>query len=166
MSRFLWPAIVAVFAFRLLFGLSSDFFFEDQTQVYLLGLRYFATGEWPHFGADVVWTKSEIPGALQALLVGVPLRIVPLPESPFILLTLLSTAALIAFAWYLCAQFPSAPRWLLWGWLLTIPWTVQFSTNIINTSYILPAALVFLSASSNRRPRFVSACCRGPRRMC
>ena len=142
-SRFLWPAIVVVFAYRLLFGLSSDFFFEDQTQVYLLGLRYFATGEWPYFGADVVWTKSEIPGALQALLVGVPLRLVPLPESPFILLTVLSTAALIAFAWYLCAQFPSAPRWLLWGWFLTIPWTVQFSTNIINTSYILPAALVF-----------------------
>jgi hypothetical protein len=142
-SRFLWPAIAAVFAFRLLFGLSSDFFFEDQTQVFLLGLRYYATGEWPYFGADVVWTKSEIPGALQALLVGVPLRLVPMPESPFVLLTLLSTAALMAFAWYLCAQFPSSPRWLLWGWLLTIPWTVQFSTNIINTSYILPAALVF-----------------------
>jgi len=142
-GRTWWLAIAAVFAFRLLFGLASDFFFEDQTQVFLLGLRHYATGEWPYYGADVVWTKSEIPGALQALLVGVPLRIAPLPESPFVLLALLSTGALIAFAWYVSAQVPSAPRWLVWGWLLTIPWTLQFSTSIINTSYILPAALVF-----------------------
>ena len=142
--RYRWSvALAGVFVFRLLFGLSSDFFFEDQTQVYLLGLRHYATLEWPYFGADVVWTKSEIPGALQPLLVGVPLRIVPLPESPFVALNVISTAALCAFAWYLGKRFPASPRWLLWGWLLTIPWTLQFSTNIINTSYILPAALVF-----------------------
>ena len=52
-------------------------------------------------------------------------------------------AALVAFAAYLTARFPSAPRWLLWGWLLTIPWTLQFSTNVINPSYVLPASLVF-----------------------
>ena len=61
-------ALVALFLFRLLFGLSSEFFFEDETQIYLMGLRYYATGAWPYFGADVVWTRSEIPGALQALL--------------------------------------------------------------------------------------------------
>ena len=143
MPRWWWPALALVFVFRLLFGLSSDFFFEDQTQVFLLGLRYYATGMWPYFGPDVVWTKSEIPGALQALLVGVPLRLAPIPESPVVVLNLISTGALIAFASYLSARFPSSPRWLIWGWLLTIPWTLQFSTNIINTSYILPAALVF-----------------------
>lgn len=149
-----WMAVATAFAFRLGFGLSSDFFFEDQTQVFLLGLRAYATGAWPYFGADVVWTRSEIPGALQALLVGVPLRIIPLPEAPIVVLNLLSMAALIAFAWYLSARFPRAPRWVLWGFLLTTPWTIQFSTNIINTSYILPASLVFFIGFFEAVPAF------------
>src|SRR4030095_12681566 len=101
----------ACFAFRLLFGLSSEFFFEDETQIFLLGLRYHATDRWPLFGPDVVWTKSEIPGALQALLVGVPLKIAPVPEAPFVLLNLLSFAALAALAWYACRHLPRVPRW-------------------------------------------------------
>src|SRR5262249_27501144 len=141
-----WPLILvllALFAFRLWFGLSREFFFEDETQIFLIGFRYFATGEWPYFGPDVVWTKSEIPGALQGLLVGLPLRLGPYPESPYVLLALLSFAALCAFAWYVGEQRPQAPRWLVWGWLLTIPWTIQFSGHLINTSYILPASLIF-----------------------
>jgi hypothetical protein len=132
-----------LFAFRLLFGLSREFFFEDETQIFLLGFRYHATGAWPFFGPDVVWTRSEIPGALQALLVGVPLSIAPIPEAPFVLLNVLSFAALAALAWYTCEQLPRSPRWLIWGWFLTIPWTLQFSTHIINPSYVLPAAVVF-----------------------
>jgi len=139
-----WPLIlVALFAFRLWFGLTREFFFEDETQIFLIGFRYYATGEWPFFGPDVVWTKSEIPGALQGLLVGVPLRLAPYPESPYVLLALLSFAALCAFAWYVGEHRPMAPRWLVWGWLLTIPWTIQFSGHLINTSYIFPASLVF-----------------------
>jgi len=139
-----WPLIlIALFAFRLWFGLSREFFFEDETQIFLIGFRYYATGEWPFFGPDVVWTKSEIPGALQGLLVGLPLRVAPYPESPYVLLALLSFAALCAFAWYVGEHRPMAPRWLVWGWLLTIPWTIQFSGHLINTSYILPASLVF-----------------------
>jgi len=152
---FWWSvALAGAFAFRLLFGLSCDFFFEDQTQIFLIGLRYFATGEWPFFGPDVVWTHSEVPGALQGLLVGIPLRLVPLPESPFVLLNLLSLAAIAAFAWYLSVRFPRSPRWLLWSWLLTIPWTLQFSTTIINTSYVLPASLVFFIGFFESLPVF------------
>src|SRR5256885_17072223 len=139
-----WPLILfALFAFRLWFGLSREFFFEDETQIFLIGLRYYATGEWPFFGPDVVWTKSEIPGALQALLVGVPLRIAPYPESPFVLLNVLSFGALAALAGYTAAHLPRAPPWLIRGWVLTIPWTVQFSAHLINTSYILPASVIF-----------------------
>src|SRR4026207_1500325 len=108
--------LAALFAFRLLFGLCSDFFTEDETQIFLLGLRYHATGHWPFFGADVVWTKSEIPGALQPLLVGAPLAGRPIPDAPFVLLNLLSVAALAALAWYTCEQLPQAPRWLIWAW--------------------------------------------------
>ena len=31
----------------------------------------------------------------------------------------------------------------MWGWFCTIPWTLQFSTHVINPSYVLPAAIVF-----------------------
>ena len=150
-----WVAILgAVFAFRLLFGLSSEFFFEDETQIFLLGLRYHATSRWPLFGPDVVWTQSEIPGALQALLVGVPLKIAPIPEAPFVVLNLLSLTALASLAWYTCEQLPRAPRWLIWGWFLTIPWTLQFSTHVINPSYVLPAAVVFFLGFFETVPAF------------
>jgi hypothetical protein len=135
--------LAACFTFRLLFGLSREFFFEDDTQVYLLGFRYYATGSWPFFGPDVVWTRSEIPGAMQSLLVGLPLKLVAIPEAPFVLLNLLSFAAICALAWYACQQLPDAPRWLIWGWFLSIPWTLQFSAHIINTSYILAPSIVF-----------------------
>jgi hypothetical protein len=136
-------ALAALFAFRLLFGLSNEFFFEDETQIFLMGLRYYTTGAWPYFGPDVVWTKSEIPGALQSLLVGVPFRIAAVPEAPFVCLNLISMAALAGFAWYLTRRLPSLPGWLVGLWLMTLPWTLEFSTHVINPSYVLAPALVF-----------------------
>ena len=147
--------IALLFVYRLLFGLSGEFFLEDETQIFLIGLRYYATGRWPFFGPDVVWTMSEIPGALQGLLVGLPLRVLPIPESPFVLLNLLSGVALAALAWYICKRLPSVPRWLVWGWLFTAPWTLQFSTHIVNPSYILPAAIVFFLGFLRRFPSAV-----------
>jgi hypothetical protein len=146
--------LAACFLFRLFFGLSREFFFEDQTQIFLLGFRYYATAAWPFFGPDVVWTRSEIPGALQALLVGLPLRVLAIPESPFVLLNLLSFAAICALAWYACAQLPQAPRWLIWGWFLTMPWTIEFSAHMINTSYILAPAVVFFIGFFEAAPAF------------
>src|SRR5579871_1892628 len=136
-------AILALFAFRLFFGLFHSFFGEDETQIFLIGFRYFATGAWPYFGPDVVWTKSEIPGALQGLLVGVPLRLWPVPEAPYVLVNLLSFAALAALCVYIARRLPSIPRWLIWGWLMTLPWTLQFSTHILNPDYVLAPAIVF-----------------------
>jgi hypothetical protein len=146
--------IVALFAFRLLYGLSSEFFFEDETQIFLMGFRYYATGQWPYFGPDVVWTKSEIPGALQPWLVGAPLKLVPVPESPFVLLNLLSMASLAALALFVSRRVPSIPRWLIWGWFFTIPWTLNYSTHIINPSYVLPAAIVFFIGFFEAAPTF------------
>jgi hypothetical protein len=154
-SKAWWlAALAALFAFRLAFGLSSEFFFEDETQIFLMGLRHYATGAWPHFGPDVVWTRSEIPGALQALLVGVPLRVLPVPEAPFLLLNLLSAGALAAFAWYVARRLPGIPRWLLWGWLFTIPWTLQFSTHVVNPSYVLTGAVIFFIGFFEAHPWF------------
>jgi hypothetical protein len=153
--RLIWAvALAAIFCFRLLFGLSRELFFEDETQIFLMGLRYYATGIWPYFGPDVVWSRSEIPGALQALLVGVPFRIAPVPEAPYVLLNVLSMATLAAFAWYITARLPSLPKWLVWVWLMTLPWTLEFSTHIINPSYLLAPALVFFIGFFEAMPAF------------
>jgi hypothetical protein len=141
--RIAWALLLVLFAFRLGFGLCSDLFSEDETQIYLLGLRYHSTHAWPYFGPDVVWTQSQIPGALQALLAGLPLDVAAIPEAPYVLINLLSMGALCLFASYLSARLPTAPRWLIWGWLLTLPWTLNYSTHIMNPGYVLPASLMF-----------------------
>jgi hypothetical protein len=150
-----WTAfLLAAFAYRLGFGLCSEFFFEDETQIFLIGLRHHATGAWPYFGADVVWTQSQIPGALQGLLVGLPMDFVPVPEAPFVLLNLLSLASLALLAWYICRRLPELPRWLVWGWLMFIPWTLQYGTHVINPSYVLCGAIVFFVGFFEAVPRF------------
>ena len=136
-------ALLGLFALRLYFGLSLHFFAEDESQIFLIGLRYYATGHWPYFGPDVVWTLSEIPGALQGLLVGDPLALIPAPEAPIVVLNLLSFGALAMLAWYITRRVPSVPRWLVWGWTMTAPWTLHFSTHITNPSYVLAGAVVF-----------------------
>ena len=142
--RWLWViALSGAFLARLGFGLLSDFWTEDERQVYLIGLAAHARGAWPYFGADIVWTQSRLPGALQGLLVGAPFRVLPIPEAPYLLLNVLSMGALCLLAWYLTRRLPELPPALLWAWLLSLPWTLNFSTHIVNTSYILPAAIVF-----------------------
>lgn len=147
-------ALVALFLFRLAYALTCELFFEDETQIFLMGLRYYATGAWPYFGADVVWTNSEIPGALQALLVGLPFKIAAVPEAPYVLASLLSMGALAAFAWYTCARLPSLPKWLVWVWLMTLPWTLEFGGHIINPSYLLAASLPFFIGFFEAMPVF------------
>src|SRR5260370_39041961 len=110
MRRLLWGlALILLFAGRLLFGLSSKFFAEDESQIFLIGLRHYATGVWPYFGPDIVWTHSEIPGALQGLLISLPLQIATVPESPVVLLNLLSFVALSDLAWYIGKSMPTRP---------------------------------------------------------
>ncbi len=143
-TRARWAAALsALFAFRLFFGLSSSFFGEDETQIFLIGLRHYATGAWPYFGPDVVWTRSEIPGALQGLLVGLPLRIWPVPESSYLLVNIVSFVAIAALCWYITARLPQVPRWLVWGWMMTLPWTLQFGTHILNPDYVLAPSIAF-----------------------
>ena len=136
-------AILALFGFRLFFGLASSFFGEDETQIFLIGLRHYATGRWPYFGPDVVWTKSEIPGALQGLFVSAPLHLWPAPEAPYVLLNVLTFTAVGGLCWYIGRRLPQTPMWLVWGWMLTLPWTLQMGTHIFNPDYVLPAAIAF-----------------------
>lgn len=143
-----------LFLFRLFYGLSSEFWFEDELQIYLLGLKYFTTGHWPFFGPDVVYTQSQIPGALQALLVGFPFFILRIPEAPALFLNLLSFFSLFVFGKYLLRLFPSIPRWFVWSWIFTAPWTLNMSTHVLNPSYLLPAAIFFFVCILELMPRF------------
>ncbi len=146
--------LAAAFAGRLLYGLSMPFWLEDERQVYLIGLRSFARGEWPYFGADVVWTGGQVPGALQGLLIRWALAIWPAPEAPFVLLGALSFAALSLLSWYLCRRLPDVPRWLIWGGLLTLPWALKFSTHVVNTSYVLTGSILFFVGFFEGTPAF------------
>lgn len=141
--RLFFALLAAAFLFRLGFGLCSQFQDSDTKQIYLLGLKFYATGAWPYFGPDVVWGEIQIPGALQALLVGLPFHALPLAEAPYVLLNLISFASLCLFAWYCCRRLTRLPRWLVWSWLLTSPWTLDLSTTIYNPSYLLAGGILF-----------------------
>src|ERR1044071_10449424 len=94
--------LLLAFLFRLGFGLCGQFRDSDTKQIYLLGLKFYATGAWPYFGPDVVWGEIQIHGALQALLVGLPFHLLPLAEAPYVLLNLVSFARLCLLARYRC----------------------------------------------------------------
>lgn len=152
--RVLWAALlVGAFLFRLGFGLCGQFQDSDTKQVYLLGLKFYTTGAWPYFGPDVVWGEIQIPGALQALLVGVPFYLLPVAEAPYLLLNLVSFASLCLFAWYCCRRLPGLPRWFVWGWLLTSPWTLNLSTVIYNPSYVLAGGILFFVGALELYPQ-------------
>ncbi len=135
--------LAGLFALRVGYGLSMPFWSEDERQVYLIGLRSFARNEWPHFGADVVWTGGQVPGALLGWLIRGPLTLWPAPEAPVVLANVLSFSALALLAWYLVKRLPQVPRWLVWSALFVLPWTLNFSTHVVNPSFVLPGAVVF-----------------------
>jgi hypothetical protein len=136
---------LALFLFRLLYG-TTKFGVEDAKQIYLIGLKYFTHGTFPYWGPDVVYTDSRIPGSLQGLLVGWPLHGWTSAISPFVLLNVLSMAALVFFAWYAHRRFPQLPFPLLAIWLLMSPWSLHYSVHIENPSYVLPVAALFFVA--------------------
>ena len=139
------------FLFRLGFGLCSSFQDEDTKQIYLIGLKFYATNAWPYFGPDVTAT-IQIPGALQGLVVGLPFHLLLIPEAPYLLVNLLSFSSLCFFAWYCTRRLPEIPKWFVWSWLLTAPWTLYVSTQPYNPSYVLPAAILFFVGAIETYP--------------
>jgi len=129
--------------FRIIYGLFSEFWLEDELQVYLIGLKSFTTHTWPYFGPDVVYRNTQIPGALQGLLVSIPLFLLKIPESPVIFINLLSFASLALFAYYISKRINGVPVWLIWTWLLTSPWTLYYSTRVVNPSYVIIFSVPF-----------------------
>ena len=145
--------LLLAFCFRLWFGLSLGLAQEDAKQIYLIGLKSYLTGTWPYFGPDVD-TYVQIPGALQGLVIALPLYFVPLPESPFVFLNLLSLVGLALLAEYCIRHFPKVPPWLIRTWILTAPWTLDQSTHVYNPSYVLVGSVVFFLGAFETFPTF------------
>lgn len=151
-------ALLAAFSFRLFFGLCSEFWTgtEDEKQIYLIGLKFYTTRNWPYFGPDVTQT-IQIPGALQGLAAGLPFFVLPIPEAPYLLVNFLSFASLAFFAWYCARRLPNIPKWLIWSWLLTAPWTLGLSTQVYNPSYVLCGAILFFVGALETYPGLSTA---------
>jgi hypothetical protein len=139
-----------------MYGLFSEFWLEDELQVYLIGLKFYTTGLLPHYGPDVVYTKTQLPGALQGLLVGLPFFIWPVPEAPYFFLSLISFCSLCLLAVYIRRRIPEVPAWFVWGWIMLCPWTINYSNHIVNPSYVLPAAILFFVGFFEVVPRLRS----------
>lgn len=135
--------LFGLLVFRIVYGLFSEFWLEDELQVYLIGLKSFTTNTWPYYGPDVVYKNSQIPGALQGLLVSIPLYILKIPESPIIFINLLSFASLAFFAYYISKRITGVPRWVICTWLFTSPWTLYYSTRVVNPSYVIIFSIPF-----------------------
>ena len=140
-----------VFLFRLFFGLWQANWMEvDYFQTYLIGLKFYTTGAWPYFGPDVnglenLSFQSQIPGALEGLLIGLPFHLLPLPEAPFILLNLMNTAGVLLLAGYIHRRLPSLSYAWLCLWVASLPWTLHEGTMIINPAFtFLPGVLFFI----------------------
>jgi hypothetical protein len=143
--------LLLAFCFRLWFGVNLGLWQADPRQVYLIGLKADLTRTWPYFGADV-YPAVQVPGALQGLVIALPLRILPVPEAPFILLNLLSMIGLCLLAWYCVRRLPKVPPWLIWAWMLTCPWSLRSSTHVYNPSYVLVGSVVFFLGALETYP--------------
>lgn len=138
--------ILFLFVYRLIYGLFAEFWFEDELQIYLIGLKSYTTGTWPFFGPDIVYTETQIPGALQALLISLPLKILAIPESPTIFLNILSFASLLCFAYYIHKRIPAIPFWLSTSWTMLLSWSMDYGTRVVNPSYVLVFSIPFFIA--------------------
>ena len=137
--------IAGIVIFRFLFSLTTEFWFpdEDVLQIYLIGLKSFTTHAFPYFGADLVYNGSQIPGALQGILVSAGWYILKIPEAPFIVLNILLTLSLGFLAWYASKRLPDLSQTFIWIYVFLTPWSICYFTRIINPSYVIPGAIVF-----------------------
>lgn len=134
---------LVLFTLRLCYGLVSEFWFVDELQIYLIGLKSYTTQTWPYYGPDVVYTQTQISGGLQGIMVSASFYLLPIPESPVILLNILSFFSLSLLAFYISKRLITLPSWLIWVWVMTLTWTMDYSTRVVNPSYAIVFSIPF-----------------------
>ena len=138
--------IIFLVACRIFLGLQINFSHEDYTQIYLIGLENALLDNWSYWGPDVVWSKTRLAGALQGLLVGLPISLTKSIYSPLIFSNLLSSLGPILLAFYAHFRFPKLNLALLISLLLLLPFYLYHGVVVLNTAYLLfSGALLFIS---------------------
>ncbi len=104
----------------------------------------------------MVYSQTGIPGSLMGYLIAIPMQLTRLPESPWILLNILSFFAIGLAAIQLTRSIPSLPRFWILCWLLFCPWSLEYSTHMLNTDYLAVGSFVFFAAFWELEPRYRS----------
>ncbi|HEY5037851.1 MAG TPA: hypothetical protein VIJ93_02150 [bacterium] len=155
--------LLFLLAFRTLFGLSMPFYGageidRDALQTYLIGLKCYTTNTWPYFGPDQYLLDtgfhSQMPGALEGLVIGLPFYLLPVPEAPFLMLNLLSLTAIALLAWYITCRLPELSFPFVLTWIGLLPWTLNESTHIYNISFLLFGSVLFFVGFLEALPGF------------
>ncbi len=143
--------VLFLYCFQVFFGLCEAVWWDrDEIQTYLIGLKYYTTQTWPYFGPDVNGVEnqsfqSQIPGALEGLLIGLPFYLCPIPEAPYLLLGLLTTLGAYLLSWYIHRRLPVFSHAWLMVWICVTPWVLQECCHVINPAYdFLPSVLFFI----------------------
>ncbi len=89
--------------------------------------------------------KARIPGALEGLIIGLPFYILPIPETPYIVLSLLTALGSALLAWYICRRIPRLSFTWTFLWIASTPWILHKCDHIINPAYdFLPSVMFFI----------------------
>jgi len=117
---------------------------RDEPHIYLIGLRYFLTGQFPDWGPDIIYSDTFLVGGMQGFLVGLPLFIWPHPFAPYLFLFLCLSSGLIYLSWYITKIFPSLPKILVYTFVGLAPFTIHTGLHVINPAYALVFAIPFM----------------------
>lgn len=139
---------VILFLFRYLVGLQVNFSHEDYVQVYLIGLESLINNSWPYWGPDIVWSARQLPGALQAYLISIPLKITHLPSAPIFVANLISFSGLLMMAWYAKNRFKNLPILLIMFIMTLLPYTVLNGAVLLNTCYLICTGSILFIATA------------------
>jgi hypothetical protein len=141
--------IILLYALRLFYcyeGYLKNYMWldiTDESHIYLLGLKYFITGQYPYWGPDITYTATFLTGGLQGLLTGLPLYVWHHPFAPYLFLFLISSAALLYLSWYITKVFPALQSWVIYGMIAIAPFAVHTGLKIINPAYVLCFSIPF-----------------------
>lgn len=138
--------ILVLLALRIFIGAQINFDERDFNEIYLIGLIDAFSGNWSYWGPDVVWSHTRLPGALQGILAGLPLRLTEHYLSPLILANIISLGGLVLLAFYAKNKFSNLSIYFLIILLGIWPFGLFNGSVLLNTAYLIfTGALLFIS---------------------